>query len=78
MSSQDCCRRKPCASRQQGSQKSYSFAEGWKRVRHRSLSQEGRDQQEVGCWLSPEACVVDEGQTIRSVTDETDHKTREK
>ena len=40
-----------------------SFAENWKRVRHRSLGQEGRNQQEARfapADLNPEVCVADE------------------
>ena len=51
----------------------HSFAERWKRVRHRSLGQKRRNQQNAGfspAGLSPGVCVADEGQTIRPVRSE--------
>ena len=71
--------REPCSPRQQGSQDSqtqgrcHSSAEGWERVRRRSLGQERCNQQEAGfspADLSAGVCVTDEGQTKRPVTSE--------
>ena len=79
VSGQDGCNREPCTSRLQGSQDGQteglcpSFAEGWKRVRHRSLGQGRRDQEEARlspAGLSPEVCFTDEGQTTRPVRSE--------